>query len=64
MYFPLRFTIPIVLIIFTAMFALWSLDSNGRFMSDVVEKEKRSDLTNHLNQIKRTVERLLSKNDF
>lgn len=64
MYFPLRFTIPVVLIIFTALFAFWSLDSNGRFMSDVVEREKRSDLINHLNQVKRTVERLLYKNDF
>lgn len=56
MRFPLRYTIPIVLILFTAVLAVWSLKTNGRIAMDRVEKDMRSELTSILTLLQDSIE--------
>ena len=54
--FSLRYTIPIILIIFIVVSAIWSLRTNGRIAVNRVEKDMSSKLTNILTLLQDNVE--------
>lgn len=64
MKFPLRVTIPAVLIIFTFFIGIWSFYANGKIAIANVENERLSDLNADLTVLQGDVEYGLRKNDL
>ena len=64
MRFPLRFTIPILLIVFTITLAIWSLKTNGRIAVNRVESDMSSNFNNVLTRLQENVEFGFRKSDL
>ena len=60
----LRFTIPVILLIFTILLGLWSLYTNGRRTSQMVERGALEDVKGILTRTQQVIERGMRKDDM
>ena len=61
--FPLRLTIPLILLLFTATLSLWSIKYNGSLSNDKVEAQASAALIRLMTRLQITIEHAYAKDD-